>query len=31
MNEEAEIEKRPYDDRLVIDEQGDVRSAEEYV
>jgi hypothetical protein len=31
MNDEAEVEKRPYDDRLVIDEQGDVRSAEEYV
>src|SRR5262249_21332141 len=31
MNDEAEVEKRPYDDRLVIDEQGDVRSAEECV
>src|SRR5262249_51176589 len=31
MNDEAEAEKRPYDDRLVIDEKGDVRSAEEYV
>src|SRR5262249_8736983 len=31
MNDDAEAEKRPFDDRLVIDEQGNVRSAEEYI